>query len=65
MAQIVRGLVGKATGGETDAKGRVAPDGQGVYFGMLKARYLLRAKPEVRRALAGRGPIEDRSIIFV
>ena len=55
--RAVRGFVGEATGEETDEKGRVVPDGQGVYFGTLEARYAPQAKPEVRKAMAGRGRV--------
>lgn len=59
IVQAVRGFVGEATGEETDAKGRVVPDGQGVYFGTLEARYAPQAKPEVRKAMVGRGRVRD------
>ncbi len=59
IVQAVRGFVGEATGEETDAKGRVVPDGRGVYFGILEARYAPQAKSEVRRVMAGRGRVHD------
>lgn len=59
IAQAIRGFHGHATGEETDAKGRTVPDGHGVYFGELEARYAPQAKPEVRRAVAGRGRVRD------
>lgn len=59
IVQAIRGFVGEQTGEETDARGRVVPDGQGVYFGTLEARYAPQAKPEVRRAMAWRGRVRD------
>lgn len=59
VAQAVRGFHGVPTGEETDARGRTVPDGHGVYFGELQARYAPQANPEVRRAVAGRGRVRD------
>jgi hypothetical protein len=59
VKQAIRGFVGEPTGEETDARGRTVPDGQGVYFGELEARYAPQAKPEVRKAVAGRGRVRD------
>ena len=50
---------GERTGEETDARGRVVPDGHGQYWGDQEARYASQAKPDVQRAVAGRGRVRD------
>ena len=59
IKQAIRAFHGETTGEETDSRGRTVPDGKGVYFGELQARYAPQAKPEVRRAVAGRGRVRD------
>ncbi len=59
IVQAIRSFQGEPTGEETDSRGRTVPDGQGAYFGELQARYAPQAKPEVRRAVAGRGRVRD------
>lgn len=59
VLQAIRAFQGEPTGEETDSRGRIVPDGQGAYFGELQARYAPQAKPEVRRAVAGRGRVRD------
>ncbi len=50
---------GQKTGEETDARGRAVPAGHGQYWGAEEARYAPQAKPDVQRAIAGRGRVRD------
>lgn len=54
-----RFFTGQKTGEETDERGRVVPGGQGQYWGSEEARYAPQAKPDVQRAVAGRGRVRD------